>query len=104
MFQPMNHAASASHAQWCGMTQESYIASEFPGDLPAIQRLRSENSVFDEICDDLELLGRDRALFSDEERLPKQGAYLDVLESIQALREEIVEYLHTNGSPARREL
>jgi uncharacterized protein YdcH (DUF465 family) len=75
------------------MTQVSYITAEFPGDLLAIQRLRSEDSAFSEICDDLELLGRDLALFSDNESLPKQGAYFDILESILALRQELVEFL-----------
>jgi len=86
------------------MIQESYIAAEFPGDLPAIQRLRSENSVFDEICDDLELLGRDLALISEEESPEKQGVYRDVLESFQALREEIVEFLHCKSNPVARDL
>jgi hypothetical protein len=82
------------------MTQESGIASEFPGDLPAIQRLRSEDPVFAEICDDLELLGRDLALFSEEERLRKQGAYLDIQESIQALRQELIEILRRRSNSA----
>ena len=86
------------------MTQASNIAAEFPNDLPAIQRLRSENSVFDEICNDLELLGRDLDLFSEKESLGKQGEYRDVLDSFQALREEIVEFLHTNANPAARDL
>ncbi len=82
------------------MTQESYIASEFPDDLLTIQRLRLKDSVFAEICEDLELMGRDIALFSKAERLGNQGAYPDILESIQALREEIVEFLQRNGKPA----
>ncbi len=82
------------------MTKDSYVASEFPGDLPAIQRLRAEDSVFAEICDDLELLGRDLALFSEKESLRKQGAYLDIQESIQALRQEITETLRLRSNSA----
>lgn len=80
-----------------GMTQENYITTEFPNELLAIQRLRLANSVFDEICDDLELMGRDLALFSEEERLRNHGTYLDVQESYQALRIELAEFLRRRG-------
>ena len=79
------------------MTQENYITTEFPNDLVAIQKLRLVNSVFDEICEDLELMGRDLALFSEGERLQNHGAYLDVQESYQALRNELVEFLRRTG-------
>lgn len=82
------------------MTQKDYLAVEFPDDLPAIQRLRSEDQVFDEICEDLELLGRDIALFSEEEIASENGLHLDYLESAQALRQEIVEILHSKGNSA----
>ena len=75
------------------MTQENYITTEFPNDLRAIQKLRLANSVFSEICDDLELMGRDLALFTEEERLGNHGTYLDVQESYQALRTELAEFL-----------
>jgi len=86
------------------MKQESYIAAEFPGDFQAIQMLRSRNSVFDEICNDLELLGQELALFSEEESLRTQGAYCDVVESMQALRLELVELLRRKSSPVTRDL
>ena len=86
------------------MTQEGYITVEFAGELQAIKRLRSENSVFDEICKDLDLLSRDLATFSEEESLGKQGAYSDVLESIQALHQELVVFLKREGSPVARDL
>ena len=82
------------------MTQASYIAAEFPIDFLAIQRLRLEDSVFAEICEDLELMGRDLALFSEAERLGDRGAYSDIQESIHALRNEFVEYLHCKVRPA----
>lgn len=81
------------------MAQESYISAQFPDELQAIRRLCSENPVFNEICDDLDLLGRDIALFSGEQRLSEQGAYLDILESIQALRHELFEFLQRNVKP-----
>jgi uncharacterized protein YdcH (DUF465 family) len=86
------------------MTRQSYIETEFPNDLSAIQKLRSENSVFAEICDDLELMGRDLALFSDDESLPEQGVYLDILESIQALRQELAELLQRHVKSAAGEM
>lgn len=79
------------------MTQ-NYLATEFPDDLPAIQRLRSEHPVFDEICGDLELLGRDIGRFSDVEKTLEQGLYLDCLESARALRREISEILQSQDN------
>ena len=86
------------------MAQESYISAQFPDELQAIRRLRSENPVFNEICDDLDLLGRDIALFSGEQRLSEQGAYLDILESIQALHHELVEFLQRTVKPIADEM
>ncbi|MBV1895942.1 MAG: hypothetical protein KUG70_05745 [Rhodobacteraceae bacterium] len=75
------------------MAQDSDIAADFPDDIVAIRKLRLANLVFNEVCEDLELMSRDLALFSEEERRQKQGRYLDVHESYQALREELVEFL-----------
>lgn len=86
------------------MKTKSYIAAEFPDDLTAIQRLRSENMAFGEICDDLELLGRDLALFSKAEKLRNTGACLDVQESYQALRQELAELLLRNAKSAADEM
>ena len=80
------------------MTHKNYLAAEFPDDLPALQRLRLEDQVFDEICEDLELLDRDISLFSEEEIASGNGLYLDYQESAQALRQEIVEILHSKGN------
>lgn len=78
------------------MTQTSCIATEFPAELSAIKSLRSQSVVFNEICDDLELLGRDIALFSGlsvNVRNQKQDEYRDTQLSYQALRQEISEFL-----------
>ena len=80
------------------MEQHSYVISEFPDDAQTIQRLRPVNSVFDEICEDLELLGRDLARFSEEDRLMNQGEYLDARESYQALCQELAEILRRESN------
>lgn len=82
------------------MTQKDYLAIEFPNDLPKVLRLRSEDPIFDEICGDLELLGQDVELLSAKEGVPEDGAHLDILESMQALRQEIVEILLRKGNAA----
>lgn len=90
---------NTSHAKRYSMIEVSYIAAEFPDRFLAIQRLCLKHSTFAEICDDLELMGRDLASFPKAERLGEQGAYSDIQESLQALREELVEYLHCKVRP-----
>lgn len=80
------------------MTQKDYLAIEFPNGLPAVLRLRSEDPVFDEICGDLELPGQDVELLSAKEGVLEDGAHRDILESMQALRQEIVEILRRKGN------
>jgi hypothetical protein len=75
------------------MTQDSCIGTEFPGEVLAIQRLRSDNSVFNEICEDFEMMGQELAGFSKGERLRNPDIYLDLQESYQALHQELVAVL-----------
>ena len=76
------------------MNEHNYIAVEFPDDLSVIQELRSVSFAFSEICDDLELMGRELAQHSSVNSGQSQDIYLDACESYQALRRESDEYLH----------
>jgi hypothetical protein len=98
VFHPRFSAVLTLRKQWYGMTQKDYLAIEFPNDLPTVLRLRSEDPVFDEICGDLELLGQDFESLSAKEGLLEDGAHLDILESMQALRQEVVEILLSKGN------
>lgn len=79
------------------MTQDSYLAAEFSDDLLTIQQLRSENADVDDICKDLEILGRELAVFSKPERQLYRRGYLDIKESYLALRQELTEILKKQG-------
>lgn len=80
------------------MRQHSNVFTEFPDDLKAIRKLRSMDLVFNEICEDLEVMGQEIALLTEEQRLSTQGVFLDVNDSYRALRQELAEYLRKKGN------
>lgn len=75
------------------MARENLFAAEFPDDLATIQKLRSEDTTFAEICEDFELLTRELTLICGDKSPQTQGVCLDLAESLYALRQELAEIL-----------
>lgn len=80
------------------MSHSHNIPAEFPDDLFVIKKLRSVDFNFNEICEDLELLGRDLAEMTREKSERTHQFYTDTQESYQALRQEIVDYLGSHDA------
>ena len=72
----------------------------FPDDVDTIATLCSVNPVFDEICNDFQLMYAELRKATKEEPLDSNSAHSQAWESYSALRDEIAEILrrgeHTN--------